>query len=244
MKGVLQFLQSVRMVMMDNLKAVLFDLGGTLVKTASPPEIIKRILERYGIVRELEEIALAHRRAEEGMSPEDYRLSYYEFWVKWNRRILNALQISGGDEFLARALVDEWWDNADVELYPDAREALEKLRESELRLGIVTNAFKKDIEEIFARIDLPNLFDVAVGIDAVGRPKPDPQIFLYAVKKLNIRPREALFVGDSLENDYFGALKAGLRAVLVDRDYLMNNRLDLIRINDLRELIKLVCLNI
>jgi len=237
-------MRGMQIAMMDYLKAVLFDLGGTLVKTASPPEIIKRILEKHGVIRGLKEIALAHRRVEEDTSPEDYRLPYYEFWVKWNKRILSALRISNGDEFLAKALVDEWWDNADLELYPDARETLEKLRRRGLKLGIITNAFKKDIEEIFARVNLSNLFDIAVGIDAVGKPKPDPQIFLYAIKKLGVKPHEALFVGDSLENDYFGALKAGLRAVLIDRNSVMNDKTDLIKINDLTDLMELIYLNI
>jgi len=226
------------------LKAVLFDLGGTLVKTASPPEIIRRILRKYGIDRRIEDIALAHQEAEESMLPEDYKLPYYEFWVKWNKKILGALQISEKVDFLARVLVDEWWDNADVELYPDVREVLEKLRKMGLKLGIITNAFKKDIEEIFARVNLPNFFDVTVGIDVIGKPKPNSQIFLYAIKKLNVKPYEAVFVGDSLENDYFGALKAGLKAVLIDRSSAIDNRADLTKINDLRGLTKFVCLNI
>lgn len=226
------------------LKAVLFDLGGTLVKTASPPEIIRRILEKYGFNRRIEDIAVAHQKAEESMSPEDYRLPYYEFWIKWNKRILKALQISEKADFLAKVLVDEWWDNANVELYSDVEETLEKLRRMGLKLGIITNAFKKDIDEIFARANLPNFFDVAVGIDTIGKPKPDPQVFLYAVRELNIKPHESLFIGDSLENDYFGAVKAGLKAVLIDRASAINDRPGLIKISDLRELIKLVRSNI
>ncbi|MCX8171292.1 MAG: hypothetical protein N3E47_04910, partial [Candidatus Bathyarchaeota archaeon] len=110
------------------LKAVLFDLVGTLVKTASPPEIIRRILAAHGVIRAIEDISLAYEIAEKNMMPEDYGLSYHEFWSKWNRIILDKLHVEGAIEFLAKTLVDEWWDNADVELYPDVRETLKYLR--------------------------------------------------------------------------------------------------------------------
>ena len=219
-----------------DLRAVLFDLGGTLVKTASPPEIIRRILARHGVERRIEDIALAHERAEVSLAPEDYRLPYYDFWIKWNRKILEALKVHENTDFLARVLVDEWWDNADVELYPDAREALKLLKEKELKIGIITNAFEKDVEYILMRTDLPNFFDVVVGIDTVGKPKPASEIFLYALKMLNVQPCEAIFVGDDLEKDYFGALKAGLRAVLIDRNSTLDD-LRLLKIKDLRELL-------
>ncbi|MEM2028770.1 MAG: HAD family hydrolase [Candidatus Bathyarchaeia archaeon] len=221
------------------IKAVLFDLGGTLIKTASPPEIVRRILARYGQIKPIEDIALAHEKAERSMAAEDYSLSYYDFWVKWNRIILGALNIRDDNNFLAKALVDEWWDNADVELYPDAGETLRELEKMGLKIGIVTNAFKKDIEEMLKRVNLPAAFDVAVGIDAVGKPKPDPEIFMFAVRALNVKPEETIFVGDSLEKDYFGALNAGLKAILLDREDNVK-REDLVKIKNLRDLIDLL----
>lgn len=221
-------------------KAVLFDLGGTLVDTAPPPEIIKRILEKYGVKRAIDSIALAHETAEESMAPEDYMLTYYEFWTKWNRRILEALRINENIDFLSRVLVDEWWDNANVKTYPDAEYTLVRLKDTGIKIGIVTNAFNKDIEEILARVKFPILFDVCVGIDSVGKPKPHPEMFLYAVKALDVRSNEVLFVGDSLEKDYFGALNAGLKAILLDRKNAFNSRQDLVRIGDLRSLLNII----
>ncbi|MEM2457164.1 MAG: HAD family hydrolase [Candidatus Bathyarchaeia archaeon] len=220
------------------LKAVLFDLGGTLIKTAPPPEIIRRILAAHGIVRAIEDIALAHEKAESSMRPEDYGLSYYEFWIKWNRTILDELQIHEDADFLAKVLVDKWWDNADVELYPEVNETLRYLKVMGLKMGVVTNAFEKDIEEILRRVDLPVAFDVRVGIDSVKKPKPDPEAFIFAVRMLGVKPEEAIFVGDSLEKDYFGALRAGLRAVLLDRDNKVKEK-HLTRIRSLWELIDL-----
>lgn len=219
-------------------KAVLFDLGGTLIKTAPPPEIIRRILTKYGVERSIKDIALAHEGAERSMSTEDYRLAYYDFWIKWNRRILEALEIHENTDLLARVLVDEWWDNAGLEPYDDAEEALLGLRGLGLKIGIVTNAFIKDIEEILARVSLPRVFDILVGIDSVGRAKPDPEVFRYAIKLLRIQPNEAVFIGDSLERDYFGALNAGLRAILIDRENSVRG--NIVKISNLREIPKIL----
>ncbi|MEM2454600.1 MAG: HAD family hydrolase, partial [Candidatus Bathyarchaeia archaeon] len=228
---------------MAGLRAVIFDLGGTLIRTASPAEIIKKILEKYGIKRNIEEISSAHRFAEESVSPEDHGLSYYDFWIKWNKRILEKLRILDKNDFLAKVLVDEWWDNAGVEVYPDAEEVLVKLKRSGLKVGVITNAFEKDIEEIFRRVKLPITFDVLVGIDTVKKPKPSPEIFLYAVHTLKVLPHEAAYIGDDIEKDYVGAVSAGLRAVLIDRDSTYINRRDLIRVRSLSEVPELILRN-
>lgn len=220
------------------IKAVLFDLGGTLVKTAPPHEIIRRILIKYGVDRSLKDIMLAHEKAEKSVSLEDYRLSYYDFWIKWNKKILGDLLIQEKVDFLARVLVDEWWNNADPEPYPDAGETLLRLNALGIKTGIITNAFNKDIEEVLARVSLPIIFDVLVGIDSTGKPKPYPEVFQYAIKLLSIQPLEAVFVGDNLERDYFGALNAGLRAILVDRDNVIQE--SIMKIADLRELLKIL----
>ncbi len=61
-------------------------------------------------------------------------------------------------------------------------------------------------------------FNVAVGVDTCGKAKPDKRIFLHAVNKLGIQPKETIFVGDSIERDHNGAKNAGLKALLIDRD--------------------------
>ncbi|MBI3939326.1 MAG: HAD-IA family hydrolase, partial [Acidobacteria bacterium] len=48
--------------------------------------------------------------------------------------------------------------------------------------------------------------------------KPDSRIFLEACVRAGTRPELAWHVGDSFAEDYQGARRAGLRAVLLDRD--------------------------
>jgi len=65
-------------------KAVLFDLGGTLIRTAEIPRILRRILEANGIKRSLKEISLAHKKIEKQFSLQKYAGPYEEFWIRWN----------------------------------------------------------------------------------------------------------------------------------------------------------------
>jgi HAD superfamily hydrolase (TIGR01549 family) len=60
-------------------------------------------------------------------------------------------------------------------------------------------------------------FDVVVGVDSCGEAKPDKETFLYALKKLQLRSAETLFVGDSVERDYEGAKRAGLKTLIIGR---------------------------
>jgi len=199
-------------------KAVLFDLGGTLIKTAPVPEILKRILETYRVQKPISEIALAQKEADNGLTLKDYAIPSGKFWFKWNLKILRRLNVHKDLRHLARTIGDNWWNFADLELYPDVKETLDYLREHRFKTGLVTNGFKSDIDEILPRVGLSRYFDITVGVDAIGKPKPRKEIFLFALGKLNVHPNEAIFVGDTLEIDYEGAEKAGLTALLIDRE--------------------------
>jgi len=210
-------------------KAVLFDLGGTLIDTADIFEILRRILEAHGLKRSLDEISLAHKETEKQLNPKDYPRLSDEFYVIWNLHILEKLGIRKNVQSLARKVSEEWWDHSDVRLYPDAEETLRQLKNMGLKVGLVTNGFQSDIDQILPRVGLANFFDVTVGVDAVGKTKPNREIFLYAPKKLGVSPQETLFVGDQIETDYEGARKAGLKALLIDREDKIRKRVKKIR---------------
>ncbi|MDH5483254.1 MAG: HAD family hydrolase [Candidatus Bathyarchaeota archaeon] len=199
-------------------KVVLFDLGGTLVKTPEFSKTYRKILGRYGVKVSSDDVVYAHRAREKEFNVEQMVELGRSFWVKWNSKVLEALGIIGNREFLARKIDELWWENAELDTYPDVVQTLVQLREKGIKVGVVTNALEKDYKQILQRLGLTSYFDVAVGIDTCKRVKPDKAIFLYAVDALNVHPKETIFVGDSIKYDYRGAKKAGLKPLLIHRE--------------------------
>ena len=212
-----------------SVKAVLLDLGGTLVSTTEIPEVYRRILGAHGIKRSVEEISQAQKEVEKQLDIQELAVLFEEYWIRWNLLILRRLGIEENAEALAQKIADRWWDYADVMLYPDVEETLQKLRVMGVKMGIVTNGLKSDYRQILEKVGLLDFFDVKVGIDNVGKMKPDRDIFLYALNELDASPSETLFVGDQLLEDYEGARKAGLTPLLIDRDNVIGSNVEKIR---------------
>lgn len=199
-------------------KAVLFDLGWTLIKTADVPEIYRRILEIHGVHASLDEILEAHK-VNDGVDVVAGMIRWGQsFWIRWNLKFLEKLGIRKDREFLAKKIDELWWEYADLEVYPDVIPTLTQLRAKGVKTGVITNGLRKDYEQILEKLNLTRYFDVVVGIDTCCKGKPDREIFLFAIDKLRVRPRETIFVGDSLKYDYEGAKRAGLKPLLIDRE--------------------------
>jgi 2-haloalkanoic acid dehalogenase type II len=221
------------------LKAVLFDLGDTLVKTAdNQVGTYQRILEACGIHRTREELNAAHVDAGRLLGL-DYMASMLdEYWVKRNTMFLEHLGIFGREN-LARMIAEQWWDYSNVALYSDVKETLDRLKQRGIKMGVITNALQTDLEKILSKTNLnPDYFKIVVTINTICRMKPELEIFHYALSILNVAPQEALFVGDTIEYDYEGAKKAGLKALLIDRENRITG--DYEKIRDLREVLALV----
>lgn len=73
-------------------------------------------------------------------------------------------------------------------------------------------------QRILPRAGLEEFFDVCVGFDTTGKRKPSPEAFKHALRRLDVKPEEAIFVGDNLEQDYLGAQKVGMKALLIQRE--------------------------
>ncbi|MDH5449125.1 MAG: HAD family hydrolase [Candidatus Bathyarchaeota archaeon] len=202
-----------------HVKAVLFDLGGTLIRTAAIPEIYMRILDCFGVKVSSNEILEAHKANEKEFDIAQGQLDLgQDFWIAWNLRVLESIGIRENREFLAKKIDELWWEHADLQTYPDVKSTLVQLKANGVKLGIVTNGFKRDFKQILDRLKLTSFFDVTVGIDSCNKAKPDKEIFLYALDQLGVRSNEALFIGDSVKYDYEGAKRAGLKPFVIDRE--------------------------
>ena len=100
--------------------------------------------------------------------------------------------------------------------YPETVSVLETLKKNQYRLGVVSN-FDSRLSGVLDDLRIAQYFDAVVTAQSSGFAKPDPRIFLAGVKALKMAPAEALFAGDDLEQDFKGAVAAGLCSILVDR---------------------------
>ncbi len=223
---------------MAKIRAVLFDMGGTLVKPEPTPKVFKKILKAHGIILPIEKISKATEKAREKLGIEKMMELGNKFWVNFNFIVLKYLGIKDYVLPLAEAIDREWWEYANISLYPEVLEVLHKLRERKMKIGIITNTFKYDLEKVLSKLNLKDFFDIETCVDVAGKAKPDKEIFNYALEKLGLQPTEAVFVGDELEIDYEGALKAGLNTFLIDRENKVDRNIK--RIRNLKEILNFI----
>jgi putative hydrolase of the HAD superfamily len=98
-------------------------------------------------------------------------------------------------------------------LFPDAAQTLSSLRESGLKLGLITNGSVRMQSAKLECLALSPMFDTILISDAEGISKPNCQIFHRALERLNADSAHAVFVGDHPEVDIAGARAAGMRAI-------------------------------
>jgi putative hydrolase of the HAD superfamily len=101
-------------------------------------------------------------------------------------------------------------------LYPDVLEALSALRQRGLILDVISN-FDSRLIDILEGLGTADWFEEVIISSRVGHAKPSRQIFYTALQRHKLAPSEAMHVGDSEENDFHGAVNAGLAGVLIDR---------------------------
>jgi putative hydrolase of the HAD superfamily len=206
------------------IKAVLLDVGNTLVKYdyGRPEEVFRRILLSLGISRSLDDIKNAFLSAEKeaeriNLPSSAGKIGCEDFWHQWDSLVLKYLQV-GENEELARVIHSKWMDFVDCAVYPEVREVLQGLKRRGVKVGLISNGYEEEINLVLDKAALEAAaFDVIVGVDTVGKVKPDPDIFQYALKKLNVKPEEVIFVGDNVEADYEGARNVGIHALLIRR---------------------------
>ena len=228
-------------------RAVLFDLGNTLVRYYAPhefPTVLRECLTECGAAlawprnpdrdQHLLERALAfnHERSDFAVRLLAERL----------REIFGAdvvLEEDGLRRLTAAFLKPIF---ATARLDPNASAVLHSLRERGIKTAIVSNtpwgspadAWRGELQ----RHGLLEAVDATVFCVDVGWRKPHRAPFDHALSLLNVRPHEALFVGDDHRWDIIGAQNAGIRPVLFATDASRSS--DHLTIQSLVEIISMV----
>lgn len=109
------------------------------------------------------------------------------------------------------------WPDELEKLYPGVPEMLADL-DKRYALGIIANQ-KEGLEERLDKFGIRTFFQVIVGSGDVGAAKPDLEIFRHALYLAGCDTRDAVMVGDRLDNDIVPAQQLGMRTVWVRQGY-------------------------
>lgn len=95
---------------------------------------------------------------------------------------------------------------------------LASLRKKNFPIGLISNASSvQDVLTLLKNHALTQYFDAVIVSAAVGFRKPRPEIYGYALKKMNARAETALMVGDTFIADILGAKEIGMKTVWATR---------------------------
>ena len=228
--------------MKNKIKAILFDVDDTLFDRKQAQLKVLHI-----IVDSLPEVfgALDFMRVAEASAESD-RLIIAEFDAgisseglrdRRNRLFLNIL---GLPENIADRISEIYVRELPVCDAPVAG-AVQLIGElsGKYELGAVSNGLPDVQYGKLKTIGVRNMLSCIVLSEEVGMRKPDPKIFLHAVRLLGRQPDECLFVGDSYTSDMIGAKKAGMftcwfnpakssiQSEDIKPDFVVNNLLDI-----------------
>jgi putative hydrolase of the HAD superfamily len=240
-----------------DIRAVAFDANGTLVRilTEDGMEEIFRAAAHFltyqGIdlcrvqVRELYFGIMAEQRH---ASPEEH--PEFDAVGIWRRiiterqtaftRSLPAAKLEQMPLFLAEMY--RGISRRRLSLYPHAREVLDTLRER-YPLALVTDAQSAYARAELHRVGLLDYFDPIVVSGDHGYRKPDRRLFQAALDGMNVAAANAMYVGNDMHRDIFGAREAGLTTVMFDSDQGKKAYRDCVpdyTITDLRDLLAIL----
>ncbi|WZL82295.1 beta-phosphoglucomutase [Vallitaleaceae bacterium 9-2] len=190
------------------IRAVIFDLDGVIVSTdefhfQAWMQLAKRlhipfnreINERLRGVSRYESLNIILENATNAFSEEEKQ----EFLDEKNNTYIELLH-----------------ELSDADILPGVTKTLEELKERDIRIAIGSSS--RNTPRILKYIGMEDTFDAVADGNDITKSKPDPEVFLLAAQRLNIKPSECLVVEDA----YAGieaAKAAGMKALAVGSAY-------------------------
>ncbi|MBC7877521.1 MAG: HAD family hydrolase [Anaerolineales bacterium] len=215
------------MISTNKIKAVLFDLDGTLRHhLPTGGEVFVEYLKSLGMNILLEDKIRAEHwehlyfasSTEIQEDNETFKDDLKAFWVNFTKRRLVALGIPEMEAIaLAPKVSDYMGEFYKPEVYvpEEAFTLLAFLKEAGYVLGVVSNRDEPFLEEL-KNLKLDSYFHFILAAGEVKSYKPDKLIFERALEIANISAQETIYIGDNYFADIVGSRGAGLVPVLYD----------------------------
>ncbi len=208
--------------------AVLFDLGNTLVAYYRRDEfmpILERIISNmHSELRSRNLVSIEYDIALKRAIAENREASDFHF-IPLADRLSRIFELSVvKNPSLAYVLYEKFLNPIfkTGKIYHDTFPALKELKFAGIKTAIVSNSPWGSPPELWRkeliRLGLSEIVDCIILCGDVGWRKPAPQIFMHAVKQLDVQCNQCVFVGDELQWDISGSAAVGMHPVLIDRD--------------------------
>lgn len=201
---------------MSEINTVFFDLDGTLYAMHFlHKEAMQRLgtffEETYHISRELlfdyikeEQQAIENRIGQ--------RAPIHNRLIRFQQVLLKfGLPVFPGAGIMYRLYWDSILDNMRPE--EGVISLLQALKSDGYHLVVATNMTAEMQYKKIEKLKLGDFFEDLITSEEADKEKPDPDFFRYCLGKRNIRPENAMFIGDSLKNDVIGAQNVGIKGV-------------------------------
>ena len=240
-----------------DIRGIAFDVNGTLVEilTEDGMEAIFRaaghFLTYQGIDlrrHQVRDLYFEIMKQQQKSSPETY--PEYDSTAIWRRiiedhmsdytRQLPAEKLAQMPLFLAE--MSRGISRRRLRLYPYVREVLDSLRDR-FALALVTDAQSAYARGELHKVGLLDYFDTVIVSGDYGYRKPDPRLFRHALDAMGVAAEHALYVGNDMHRDIYGAREVGMKTVMFDSDQGTKEHLDCVPdfcITDHRELLEIL----
>jgi HAD superfamily hydrolase (TIGR01549 family) len=215
------------MIPSNDIKAIFFDLDGTLRHSVpSGADVFTDYVRTLGLQVD-EESRLSAMRWEHqywaySVDLRDDLLAHSEdtenFWLQYSQRRLVALGASPewAAEFAANVSrhMGEFYRPESI-VPEDVRRTLPQLKQAGYILGVISNR-DKPFQELLHEHGIGEFFEFSLAAGEVNSYKPEPGVFEHALQRMNLSAQDVIYVGDNYYADVVGARRAGLRPVLYD----------------------------
>lgn len=208
-------------------KAVIFDYIGTLVNCRNYSMDASKLNLYNALVAEGFDINENKFMATYGLAHENYRKVRYEqlkevtntIWVA--EALCNlGFEVTADDPRIKAALNVFFQDFIDTLELREGAKKLIKQAQQRGKVALISNfTYAPVIYKSLRALEISEFFSLVVVSDDVGWRKPSSHIFQTALNKLQIRASEAVYIGDSPNEDIKGAKTAGLKTVFVPSQF-------------------------
>ena len=200
---------------MENVKAVTFDVGGTLIEPwPSVGHAYAEVAQRHGV--EVEPDVVTGQFVKAWQARGDFAYTK-DAWATIVDQSFDGLTTTLPSRTFFDELYDEFATFKPWFIYPDVIASLAALKKRKMRMAVISN-WDDRLRVLLESLELAHEFEVIIVSAEVGFTKPSPEIFRSAAEALQLPPEDILHVGDSEKEDHQGALAAGFQSRWLCRD--------------------------